>query len=120
MARIRQDEGCVCNGKTIKPIKIRYMGLIDPVATGGLQMVGTNSTVVPAKAGSVVIVYAGLQSKLGWWLFNAKHPKPENQATTVFEATFDIIHEDIGIASLAPSAQGAIENGAKPVGVPFK
>lgn len=120
LAKILNDEGCTCNGKTFKPIKIRFMGLIDPVATGGYQMVGTNSTVVPPNVGTVFTAYAGQQSRLGWWVFNATHPNPQDStATSASDATFDYIHENIGFDS-ATDVQAAIEAAAGAAGVPIK
>ena len=47
LAEILKDDGVTYKGRVYKPVKVRFMGLIDPVATGGYQMVGTNSTVIP-------------------------------------------------------------------------
>jgi hypothetical protein len=113
-----KDEGVVYEGKTFKPVKVRFMGLIDPVARGGYQMIGTNSTVVPSNVATVYIAYAGLTSDLNSIIFPATHPTAENgKVTSASDEIFDYLHQAIGFAE---DVQAAIEAAAVAAGVPIK
>lgn len=119
LAKRLKDDGCKCEDGTIKPVKIRFMGLIDPVATGGLQMLFTNSSVVPSNVATVYIAYAGKHTFWGSLFFQASHPAPEDpKATGASEATFDYVHERIGWGS-ASDVQDAIESAAHAAGAPI-
>jgi RHS repeat-associated protein len=97
LAKLLKDVGCKCKCGTIKPVIIHYLGLIDPVATGGMQMWGTNSTVVPDNVQTVAIAWAGQKSFWGSIVFNASQLTLEDATkTTRKDATFAAIHEVIG------------------------
>ena len=119
LAEILKDDGVTYKGRVYKPVKVRFMGLIDPVATGGYQMVGTNSTVIPSNVRVAYIAYAGLQTRLGWWIFQATHPVPEDFTSTFLQVqTFNYSHEKIGL-SMASDVEAALKAHAVFAGVPF-
>lgn len=96
------------------------MGLIDPVATGGYQMVGTNSTTVPSNVATVYVAYAGKTSWLGSVLFQSTFVQAEDLTLTrLTYKIFQYIHEEIGFAGDAPDVQAFLEAGARASGVPL-
>jgi len=81
---------------TIKPIDIRFMGLIDPVGTGGGQMVGTTTQI----SDNVTTAWAGMSSvraNIGHLIFRSTTPTVEDAGkTSLTVKSYAIRHQWIG------------------------
>ena len=57
---------------TIKPVPVRFLGLLDPVNTGGAQMIGTNASTVPSNVQTVFLALSVESTTVGY--FMVLHP----------------------------------------------
>lgn len=101
----------------VRPVRIRFLGLIDPVATGGYQMTGTNSTTIPSNVDTAWVGLATQYTTPGGVIFVASVPEAESKFTKLTISRYDVTHETSGFDdNIARDLKAA----AKAAGVPFR
>jgi len=101
----------------IKPVPVHFLGLIDPVDTGGGQMIGTNSTIVPSNVKTAWVAEATQSTTVGGIVFGSDIPTVEDASATTFtHKKYAVTHESSGFDT---TIGADLEAAAKAAGVPF-
>ncbi|MCE9544564.1 MAG: RHS repeat-associated core domain-containing protein [Planctomycetia bacterium] len=106
----------------IVPVSVRFMGLIDTVATGTPEGEGATLT-IPPNVEYVATALATGRTALGTVIFGQSRLVPQmGSKTSVTSAVFNLLHEDIGndISSPgSPGVEGWLRDEAKKNQVPI-
>ncbi len=119
LASLLNSEGCNCADggcPSFSSVSVSFLGLIDPVDTGGYQMLGTEDNIISSNTQNAWVGQATKRTWIGWVLFQTEDVY-HSTATDVIYESLDLTHQQSG---WSPGVLGSLKAAATAAGAGFE